>query len=429
MSVVAEAGGFRPADEALSRRDVRTLMLASLGGALEFYDFIVFVFFAGVLAKLFFPADMPEWLRLTQTYGLFAAGYLARPLGGFVLAHFGDLVGRKRMFVLSVLLMALPTLAIGLMPTFVSIGYAAPLILLALRIMQGAAIGGEAPGAWVFLSEHVPAGRIGLACGMLTAGLTLGIMLGSVMSLVMNAIFPADVILDWAWRIPFLVGGVFGLVAMYLRRFLEETPVFEAMRERAALAHGLPLVRVISGHQRAVVVGLLATWMLTATIVTVILLAPQFLQTLYQFSAVETSLANVVGTLTLTISCVVVGWSIDRFGLATMIPVAALAFLVGAYTLYGLAGSNMHLLVPIYALAGFTSGAVTVVPYMMVRSFPPEVRFSGVSFCYNTAYAISAAATPPLLTNLMLQHSLWPAHYIAIATFVGTIAMVLRPKR
>ncbi|MCC6917811.1 MAG: MFS transporter [Alphaproteobacteria bacterium] len=428
MTAIADEGGFRPVGEALNRRDIRTLMLASLGGALEFYDFIVFVFFAGVLAKLFFPADMPEWLRLTQTYGLFAAGYLARPLGGFVLAHFGDLVGRKRMFVLSVLLMALPTLAIGLMPTFATIGYAAPLILLALRIMQGAAIGGEAPGAWVFLSEHVPAGRIGLACGMLTAGLTLGIMLGSVMSLLINANFAPQAIVDWAWRIPFLVGGVFGLVAMYLRRFLEETPVFEAMRQRAALSHRPPLVQVVTAHQRAVVAGLFATWMLTATIVTVILLAPQFLQTLFRFSALETSLANVVGTLTLTLSCVAVGWSIDRFGLGVMIPVSALAFLVGGYALYGLAGAHRELLVPIYALAGFTSGAVTIVPYMMVRAFPPEVRFSGVSFCYNTAYAISAAATPPLLANLMLQDALWPAHYIAIATLVGTAAMLLRPR-
>lgn len=130
----------------LTRRDLRTLGLSALGGTLEFYDFVVFVFFANVLGALFFPADLPDWMRQLQTLGIFAAGYLARPLGGIVIAHFGDILGRKRMFTLSIFLMSVPTLVIGLLPTYASIGIAAPLLLLAMRILQGAAIGGEMPG-------------------------------------------------------------------------------------------------------------------------------------------------------------------------------------------------------------------------------------------------------------------------------------------
>src|SRR6516225_261110 len=163
------------AARALTRSDYKTLGLAALGGALEFYDFIIFVFFAPAIGQLFFPATIPDWLRQFQTFGIFAAGYLARPLGGIVMAHFGDLFGRKRMFTLSILLMALPTLAMGLLPTYSSIGLLAPVLLLVLRILQGAAVGGEVPGAWVFVSEHVPRRRIGYACGTLTAGLTAGI--------------------------------------------------------------------------------------------------------------------------------------------------------------------------------------------------------------------------------------------------------------
>ena len=116
--------GQAAADRRLGKQDIRTLTLASLGGALEFYDFIVFVFFAAAVSAVFFPTDMPDWLKLTQTYGIFAAGYIARPLGGVVMAHFGDLIGRKRMFVFSVFLMAVPTLLIGCLPTFETIGYA-----------------------------------------------------------------------------------------------------------------------------------------------------------------------------------------------------------------------------------------------------------------------------------------------------------------
>lgn len=115
-----------PAQRPLTRSDYKTLSLSALGGALEFYDFIIFVFFATVVGKLFFPADMPEWLRQLQTFGLFAAGYLARPLGGVIMAHFGDLLGRKRMFTLSIFMMAVPTLIMGLLPTYAQIGIWAP---------------------------------------------------------------------------------------------------------------------------------------------------------------------------------------------------------------------------------------------------------------------------------------------------------------
>ena len=132
----------------------RTLLLASIGGALEFYDFIIFVFFTSVIAKIFFPPTLPDWIRELQTFGIFAAGYFARPIGGIILAHFGDTRGRKRTFTASVFFMAVPTLAIGLLPTYASAGIAAPLLLLLLRMIQGAALGGEVPGAWVFVAEH-----------------------------------------------------------------------------------------------------------------------------------------------------------------------------------------------------------------------------------------------------------------------------------
>ncbi len=216
----------------------RTFALASLGGALEFYDFVIFVYFTGVLGKLFFPADLPDWLRQFQTLGIFAAGYLARPLGGIVMAHIGDLRGRKRMFTLSVLLMAIPTFVIGLAPTYQSIGPAAPLLLLMMRVLQGAAIGGEAPGGWVFVAEHAGRERIGLAVGLLTSGLTAGLLLGSLVATSFNLLLTSEQIAGGFWRLPFLLGGVAGFAAMSLRRRLAETPVFEELRRRAATVEG-----------------------------------------------------------------------------------------------------------------------------------------------------------------------------------------------
>ena len=302
------------ANRPLNRQDYKTLTLAALGGALEFYDFIIFVFFAAVVGELFFPADIPEWLRQVQTFGIFAAGYLARPLGGIIMAHFGDLVGRKKMFTLSILLMALPTLAIGLLPTYSSVGIIAPLLLLLMRILQGAAIGGEVPGAWVFVAEHVPEKRIGIACGTLTAGLTVGILLGSVVATLINTSLTPQGIHDGGWRIPFLLGGVFGLIAMYLRRWLQETPIFLEMQQRKALAQELPVKAVALKHQKAVVISMLLTWLLSAGVVVVILMSPVWLQKHYGFAPAITLQANSIATIMLCIGCLLAGLAADRFG-------------------------------------------------------------------------------------------------------------------
>ena len=270
----------------LTRHDYRTLALAALGGALEFYDFVIYVFLAPVIGRLFFPAEMPDWLRLLQTFGIFSAGYLARPLGGIVIAHFGDLLGRKRMFTLSIFLMAVPTLAIGLLPTYASIGIAAPLLLLLMRILQGVAIGGEVPGAWVFVAEHVPRAALRprhrhadrrpdhrhpdrLADGrrdqhLLRPGRGRGAS---------------------RWRIPFIAGGVFGFVSVYLRRFLAETPVFQEMKARRALAREVPIKTVLRDHRAETLLALALTWVLTAAIVVVILFTPTYLQQVFHVPA------------------------------------------------------------------------------------------------------------------------------------------------
>jgi MFS family permease len=403
----------------LTRSDAKTLTLAALGGALEYYDFIIFVFFTTVIGQLFFPPDTPDWLRQVQTFGLFAAGYLARPLGGIVMAHFGDRSGRKRMFTLSVFLMAIPTLLIGLLPTYATLGYAAPLALLVLRLLQGAAVGGEVPGAWTFVAEHVPERRVGFACGTLTAGLTIGILLGSLIASWVNHTWNAEQVQAFAWRIPFLVGGVFGFLAVFLRRLLAETPVFEEMRRRQQLVQGLPLRIVLAGHSRAVVISMLLTWVLTAAIVVVILMTPTLIQKLFGIAAADTLAANSLATLGLSIGCVVFGSLADRIGAERTLMLGCAALLAATYALYFGLGQSTQYLDSLYAIAGFCVGVVGVIPTVLVRAFPPAVRFSGISFAYNVAYAIFGGLTPLFVTLLMKNEPLAPAHYVAALCVLG----------
>lgn len=405
----------------LTRNDLRTLALAALGGALEFYDFVVFVFFTKTLGQLFFPGDMPEWLAQVQVYGIFAAGYLARPLGGIVMAHFGDRTGRKRMFTLSVFLMALPTLCIGLLPTYAQWGVLAPILLLLLRVVQGVAIGGEVPGAWVFVAEHAPPGRVGFACAGLTSGLTAGILIGSLVAAGIAGM-GMEKVLAYGWRIPFVLGGVFGFFAVWLRRWLSETPVFAALRERKELERELPLKRAVTGHMDGVLLSMLVTWMLTAAIVVVILMTPTLVQSSFHLPQTLAFHGNSLAALMLCFGCIFGGVAVDRFGRGRSLLVGSLALLGSTYLLYrDLQQGGAHFLA-LYALAGWCVGVVGVVPAVMVAAFPPAVRFSGLSFSYNVAYAIFGAITPPLIAYLAARLGpMAPAHYVAITAVVGVL--------
>ncbi len=403
----------------LSSRDYRTLSLAALGGALEFYDFIIFVFFAVVIGQLFFPPDMPDWLRQLQTFGIFAAGYLARPLGGIVMAHFGDLLGRKRMFMLSILLMSLPTLAIGLLPTYAVIGIWAPLLLLALRILQGAAIGGEVPGAWVFVSEHVPARHVGFACGTLTAGLTTGILLGSLVATAVNRLYAPDELLTEGWRVPFIIGGVFGLVSVWLRQYLHETPVFKEMQARQELAGELPLKTVVREHRPAIILTMLLTWLLSAAIVVMILMTPTLMQKLYGISAATTLQANSIATLFLSLGCVLFGAMADRLGAGRVLLAGCALLGFTSMLLYRQMAISPENIYALYALCGFSVGVVGVVPGIAVRAFPAVVRFTGLSFSYNVAYAVFGGLTPVMVSMLLPLDRMAPAHYVLALSVVG----------
>ncbi|NYH50078.1 MFS transporter [Xanthomonas arboricola] len=413
------ATGTAPTSQ-LTRGDYKTLALSALGGALEFYDFIIFIFFATVLGELFFPPGIPDWMRQLQTFGIFAAGYLIRPLGGIVMAHFGDLLGRKRMFALSIGLMALPTLAIGMLPTYAQIGLAAPLLLLTMRLLQGAAIGGEVPSAWVFVAEHVPAQRRGLACGTLTAGLAAGVLLGSLSAGAINRAFTPQEIADYAWRLPFLAGGLFGLLSVYLRRWLHETPVFAELMAMRAVARETPLKLVLRDHPRSVAQSLWLTWMVAAGVLVVSLMTPTLLQSAYHYPAAVALQVNLLAVLLQAIGSIVAGALSDRYGNGRVLLAGSVFLGASAWLFYRLAG-DPQLLFPLYALLGAALGVLGAIPRVMVEAFPPVVRLSGVSFAYNLGYAVFGGLTPLVVVMLLKQHPMGPAYYMILLAAIGSV--------
>jgi MFS family permease len=404
----------------LGRQDAKTLVLSALGGALEFYDFVIFAYFAKILGHLFFPPDTSDFVAQLQAFGIFAVAYLARPLGGIVMAHFGDRVGRKRMFTLSVFMMAIPTLLIGLLPTYASVGILAPILLTLLRLVQGLAIGGEIPGAWVFVAEHVPSNRVGMACASLTSGLTAGILIGSLVAAGLSSHLGDAAMHAYGWRIAFILGGVFGFFAVYLRRWLSETPVFARMRERKELSAEMPALVVLRDHLPATVLSMLITWLLTAAIVVVILMTPTLMQTAFHVDQARAFTAGSLAALALCFGCFFGGVLVDRIGRGPALLIGSVALAVTTYLLYLDLRSGATHLMPLYTLAGLSAGVTGVIPAILVSAFPPAIRFSGISLSYNVAYAICGAATP-LVVGFLARDAggLGPAHYVGAVALVG----------
>jgi len=415
----------RSRPQPLSRADYKTLGLAALGGALEIYDFIIFVFFALTLSQLFFPPEMPEWLRLLQSFGIFVTGYLARPLGGILMAHFADRLGRKRVFSLSILMMALPCLLIGMMPTYAHIGYWAPLILLGFRILQGAAVGGEVPSAWVFVAEHAPKGHRGYALGVLQAGLTFGYLIGALTATWLASVFSHAEILDFAWRIPFLLGGVFGIFGVWLRRWLSETPVFMALHAQRSEMAEFPLKAVLRDHRQSLLPAALLTCVLTSAVVVLVVITPTVMQQRFGMSASHTFALSSLGIVFLNIGCVLAGLLVDRIGAWRGVMLYSLLLPLGIGSLY--ASLIGEWLTPgiAYAVAGLACGIVGVVPSVMVGLFPVKIRVSGISFTYNIAYALWASTTPLMLIALMPWSPWVCVVYCAVMGAVGVLTAAI----
>jgi MFS family permease len=293
----------------------------------------------------------------------------------------------------------------------------APILLLLLRVMQGAAIGGEAPGAWVFVSEHVSPRHRNLACGTLSAGLCAGILLGALVARAINASFDEASLLAWGWRLPFVIGGAFGLLAMVLRRQLQETPVFVEMQARRTLAAELPLKTVLRAHSGAVALAMLLTWLLTAAVVVTLLMMPTLLQGL-GVPRGEALAGNSLAICATIVGNLVAGHLADRLGAGRMLAAWSLLLGVAFWLFYGnaLAGTYSPAL---YALAGFAVGLTALVPAIAVGGFPAAIRFSGLSFSYNVAYAIAGGLTPVLLSLALKVNPAAPIHYVATMAVLG----------
>ncbi|MCP3024094.1 MFS transporter [Cupriavidus basilensis] len=418
---VVPAGSREPSTMTLAQAKV--LGIATLGGIFEFYEFVIFIYLAPIIGQHFFPADMPAWLRQVQTLGIFAAGYLIRPVGGVILANVGDFIGRKRMFAFTLILLAVPTIAIGCLPGYAQIGIGAPLLLLLCRMVQGLSIGGELPGALCFVSEHVPERRLGLCCGILSASLGVGAVLGSGSVAGLTAWLGKAAMSDYGWRIPFIVGGILGLASAQLRRYAHETPVFLQMRARNELSRQVPMRGLMERHRPELVLCVIISCMTAVVTAGVHLFPAGYFITSRQFEPALVYRAQFYAALALIAGDVAAGWLCDRFGLRGTFTVGAFSLIAGLLWMYG--DFSPEALPLRYAIVGFISGTVSLSFVLLIRSFPAQLRYTGIAVTYNLAAAVIGGTTPLFLAMLVQANSGWAAWYPSLFCIVAVISAFL----
>jgi len=405
----------------LSLSDYKTIFLSVLGGALEVYDFIIFVFLSVTIADVFFPPDVPQWLRMLQSLAIFSVGYLARPIGGLFLAHYSDRSGRKVMFNFTLLFMAIPCLCIGLLPTYAQIGYYAPLLLLLARLVQGAALGGEVPNAWVFVSEHVPAERRGYALGLLQAGLTFGYMLAALTTALLTSLYSGAELRAWAWRVPFFIGGLFGFVAVGLRRWLRETPVFLALQQNREQARRLPVAGIIRHHRTSAIPSVVLTLILTSAVITMVVVMPIALQKFYGQDPATTFRISCAAILALNIGCILAGLLSDRLGAWRTVGLYSVLLALGTTLLCASLSASPHLVLASYMIACLFSGVIGAVPAVIVQLFPTRWKVTGISLTYNMTYSLGSSILPLFMLGL-LHSSRWGM--AILAAVIGVLGLL-----
>ncbi|PSJ41014.1 MFS transporter [Sphingomonas deserti] len=420
------SGSQRPQSGDLTRREWRMVVLAALGGGLEYYDFIVYGIFAQAIAAAFFPAA--DQVALTLALAVFAVGYLARPVGGMVSSHFGDRYGRKTVFVITVATMSICTLGIGLIPTYATWGVAATFLLVLLRFVQGLCIGGELPGAITFVVETAER-RPGFACGIVFALVNGGVLLAAFVNLALGVCLSPAAMLGYGWRVAFVIGGLLGLVSFWLRRNLGETPEFLRVRHDAA-RH--PVREVMRSHPGAILLGCAVAALTAAFNGLLFAHMPAYLVQVLDYDGQAVAVAMNVALLAMSLSLLTASWWADRIQARYLLLASSVLMLVGAPIAYhALASGGTHLIPVLSLLAIAVAGANGSFAFLIAGLFPARLRFSGVALCLNISFTL-LSGLGPLAANAMIQASGRPAApglIIGVVALIGVTASIVLGRR
>ncbi|MCS0502304.1 MFS transporter [Ancylobacter mangrovi] len=404
-----------------------TLVAGALGNALEWYDFAAYGFLAAIFAKNFFP-ESDAFVGLISAFGIFAASFLMRPIGGVVFGHVGDRYGRRQALLISAAMMTCSTVAIGLLPTFATIGVLAPVLLLLLRLLQGLSIGGEYTTSAIFLAENARPGRRGLLTSFAGCGASGGTLLGSMVGAVTAMMMSSDALLAWGWRIPFLLGIVLGGFTLYLRRTAIDAEAHEPPRPGPghAAMRELPLLVALRTDGASMLRAVALNLTLGAGFYMLFVYLTTYMQ---QVDGLPDRLSLQINTISMIVVLVlapVFAALTDRVGRKPVICAGLAGMVVFSWPLFRLlsAGNAEEALIGQLGFAVLIASFAGPIPCVLVEMFRPATRCSALSLSYNVALGLAGGTAPMVAVYLVNREQLdmGPALYLMAISAVSFIA-------
>ena len=417
------------------RTPLRRVVMASLiGTTIEWYDFFLYGSAAAlVFNKLFFP-EFDPLVGTMLAFATYALGFVARPVGGIVFGHFGDRIGRKRLLMLSLVLMGVATILIGLLPTYAQIGVWAPIALIVLRLVQGFAVGGEWGGAVLMAAEHGDAARRGFWASWPQAGVPAGNLLAAAVLAIMAAVQSEAEFLDWGWRVPFVLSALLVVIGWYIRNRVSESPMFEAEIEAAEAPAKVPAIDVLRERPKALVLGagLRVGENISYYILTVFSLT--YLVDVSHESRSVALNALLIGAAVQFFAIPALALLSDRIGRRPVYALGAFGLAVWSFIMFGLLGSGDNASIVLALVVGLVLHGAMYGPQaaFITELFPTRIRYSGVSIAYQLTSIVAGSLAPIIALWLYREYgSATPvAIYVAVACVIsGVSALLARETR
>ncbi|AMN67881.1 MULTISPECIES: MFS transporter [unclassified Psychrobacter] len=407
----------------MSSKDKNIVLFICFCSAIAFFDFLIYLYIADIVSSAFFPASTnPDVLKL-RGIGLFAVGYLARPLGGIILGRYGDIKGRKPTLLISMLIIAGSLLAMACLPTYAQWGLVAPALFIILRLIQGMAFGLYVPLAWVFVAEHVPRQYLSVGCSYVTASFFIGVLLSNAFFVWLTGSMTPEQLTTYGWRLPFFVAAAMSFLPLLAWRFIDESPFFlEMNKSKPSNYVAKPFTLLFKHCKHSIFIGMMLTLIISSITTVIVLLLPDLIELRFSLDKDLFGFSHSLGIVFMIFGCVFYGIlsNYQNFGKILVAGSILLIAQMFAFFYHMQAGGDYILIM--YALLGFCAGIVGMVPAIFVQLFPTNVRLTGMAFCYNVTYGIVGVSVPFGLGYATTFVSFSPALYIA---FIGCIGIIM----
>lgn len=408
--------------ELMSSKDKNMVLFICFSSAVVFFDFLIYLYMADIVSSTFFPANADPRVAKLQGLGLFAVGYLARPLGGIIFGRYGDIKGRKPVLLISMLVTAASVLAMACLPTYLQWGIAAPILFILLRLIQGMAFGIYVPLAWVFIAEHVPRQYLSLGCSYVTASFFVGVLFSNAFFIWLTGSMTPEQLISYGWRLPFLVAAVLSFLPVFTWRLVKESPFFLQLAEDKPDDYVHKPFRLLFKHCRqSIFIGLMLTLIIASITTIIVLLLPELVELRFSIDNDLFDFSHSLGIVFMIFGCIFYGIISNYQNFGKILIVGSLLLLVQMFAFYYHLQTGGDYILIMYALLGFFAGIVGMVPAILVLLFPTNVRLTGMAFSYNVMYAIVGGLVPFGLAYATMYVSFSPALYMAFISFIGVI--------